>query len=549
MEHIEHIDLKPAPDQVYWTIDRHWNEEVIYFLLVDRFCDGNARMIIREGVPVDWRTGELESVCGGNLNGIRANLPYLKQLGITAIWLSPVMENNPESYHGYAIQVFLSVDPRFGTLDDLKALIREAHALDLRVILDIVINHTGNNWHYSEHRHPVYYRGRRYDFGAWRYPDKPKPLELRNEKYYRKQGEIRRWDAFPETREGDFFSLKKLLLDESADGLQVQEILLKIYAYWIKETDCDGFRIDTVKHAGMLPVSRFCEGIRAYCESIGKKDFFLFGELTGGDPLLAASLSGSEDNQERFYNGPDSLLDFPLHFVLEAVIKGKEPFKYLKKRFKSKERYKLGAPHRRYDLVTFLDNHDQVGAVLKKRIGAEMSEKELLAALAILFFLPGIPCMYYGTEQHLRGAGTTDGCIREPMFSSDGRFSLLNPRKWLYGEIARLCEARKNAGVFGLPELFFNEQFEDAECLRKVPGEEKMLVFSRLSPDEQLVLLFNQQNIPKTIYVKILRPLIRADFVYSIENPHVELVNSMPESRSSGLIKALLAPGELVIIK
>ncbi len=547
MESIEYISLTPPSDQIFQNIDRSWNREVIYFLLVDRFSDGKERTIAHGGKMHGFQPEQLELVCGGKLEGIRKNLMYLKQLGITALWLSPIFGNNPESYHGYAIQDFLNVDPRFGTLDELKQLIREAHELDLKVILDIVINHTGNNWHYSEHKHPVYYRGRRYDFGGWRFPDKPVPLELRDEKCYRKQGQISNWDKFPETCEGDFFSLKKLLLDESAEGLSVQDVLLKIYSYWIKETDCDGFRIDTVKHAGMLPVSRFCKGIRAYCASIGKKNFILFGELTGGDALLKSSLEGTKDTGGQFFKGPDSLLDFPLHFVLPEVIKGHVPVKLLKKRFKSREKYGLGMGGN--ELVTFLDNHDQIGTLVKKRIGADSSEQEVVASLAILLFLPGIPCIYYGTEQHLKGRGRADSCIREPMFSSDGRFSFMDTRHWIYQQFARLCAIRNEVRIFDLPKLIFNRQFLSADCDIKIPGREKIIVFTRKSEDEQVIFVYNQQNIQKTAYVEIPRPLTQINYIYSLGNPRTEMVNSVPGSNKFDLIKAVLAPGELVIIK
>lgn len=544
---IEHITLDPSPDQTFHTIDRDWNKEVIYFLLVDRFADGKERIIARGRKAHGFQPEQLDQVCGGNLEGIRKNLTYLRQLGITALWLSPIFENNPESYHGYAIQDFLKVDPRFGTLEDLRLLIREAHVLDLKVILDIVINHTGNNWHYSEHKHPVYYRGRRYEFGGWRFPDKPAPLELRDERCYRKQGQISNWDKFPETCEGDFFSLKKLLLDESPEGLKVQDILVKIYSYWIKETDCDGFRIDTVKHAGILPVSRFCEGIRSYCASIGKNNFMLFGELTGGDLSLKSSLAGVKDADGKFFKGPDSLLDFPLHFVLPDVAKGLMPVKSLKKRFESKAEHKLGVGSN--ELVTFLDNHDQIGTSLKKRIGTDSSEHEVLASLAILLFLPGIPCIYYGTEQHLKGMGRTDGCIREPMFSSDGRFSFMDTGYWIYQQFACLCAVRNEVAIFDLPEVVFNRQFLSADCAKKIPGRDKMVVFTRKSESEQVIFIYNQHNIPKTVYVEIPRPLTQINHIYLLGNPRTEMINSAPGSNKFDLIKAVLAPGELVIIK
>lgn len=322
-------------------------------MLIDRFSDGKARQI--ESISPHSPKQCFKNICGGNLKGITQNLNYLKDLGATAIWISPFYENNSNSYHGYAIQDFLNVDSRFGTLEELKNLVTEAHKLDIRVIFDVVINHTGDNWYYQNEQYPAYSRGRIYQEGGWRYPDKPIPVELRNFNYYRKQGQINRWDSYPETQQGDFFSLKKLKLDESKSGLEVLDLIVKIYSYWIKETDCDGFRLDTVKHAGRMPVAMFCDGIRKYCAEIGKANFFIIGEIPlqyeGIKPFLESvqsTISGAS------YSALDTAFDFPLHFVLADIVKGRKPFSLLKESFQERESIASETP-----MVTFLDNHDR----------------------------------------------------------------------------------------------------------------------------------------------------------------------------------------------
>ena len=99
-------------------------------------------------------------------------MTYIKNLGCTAIWLSPVFKNNPESYHGYAIENYLEVDERFGTKSDLEELVEMAHNYDMRVFLDIVLHHAGDNWNYPEGKPYYYHEGTEFPFGNWRYTDR-----------------------------------------------------------------------------------------------------------------------------------------------------------------------------------------------------------------------------------------------------------------------------------------------------------------------------------------------------------------------------------------
>ncbi len=180
---INDLDLSPKPGKVYWkNCDREWREEFIYFLMVDRFHDDHERR------PAD-STGktagfgsedQLKISCGGTIRGITRHLGYIKELGCTSLWLSPVFENNVESYHGYAIQDYTRIDKRFGTKEDLAELVDAAHAMDMRVFLDIVLHHSGNNWYYPDKNDYYYYDGAIFPFGEWRYKDKPMPVELRN---------------------------------------------------------------------------------------------------------------------------------------------------------------------------------------------------------------------------------------------------------------------------------------------------------------------------------------------------------------------------------
>src|SRR6266851_4785613 len=240
---ITEIDLAPIPGKTYWNTVREWHEESIYFLLVDRFHDDRNRAPVPTSARADrvdradradspGTAERLSKFCGGTLRGICTHLDYIKNLGCTALWVSPIFENNgaPNPYY--------------------------------------------------------YYNDIRFPFGGWRLDNRPQPQELRNPDYYHRRGQIRGWDTYPEYAHGDFFSLKDFDNDDDPDGLRLLDTLIKAHCYWIREADVDGFRMDAVKHMGALAVSRFCQWVREYAEHLGKHSFFLFGELIAGDDAI-----------------------------------------------------------------------------------------------------------------------------------------------------------------------------------------------------------------------------------------------------------------------
>jgi alpha-amylase len=118
MKSIYDIDLLPPANKNYFNFNREWREEFIYFLMVDRFHDDANRLPI----PTNGRTkgfATSNAFYGGKIRGITKNLEYIAGLGCTAIWLSPVFENNKDTYHGYSIKNYLNIDPQFGTKEDL----------------------------------------------------------------------------------------------------------------------------------------------------------------------------------------------------------------------------------------------------------------------------------------------------------------------------------------------------------------------------------------------------------------------------------------------
>jgi 1,4-alpha-glucan branching enzyme len=146
---VSEIGLSPLPNKTYFSCNREWREEFIYFLHVDRFHDDSPRSPVKKG----GRSAGVQTpddFYGGKIKGITDHLDYIAGLGCTAIWFSPIFENNPHAYHGYNINNYLNIDPHFGTKDDLIELVEAAHRQNppIRIILDVVINHSGDHWSY-----------------------------------------------------------------------------------------------------------------------------------------------------------------------------------------------------------------------------------------------------------------------------------------------------------------------------------------------------------------------------------------------------------------
>ncbi|NOS90853.1 MAG: alpha-amylase [Cyclobacteriaceae bacterium] len=507
---IDDIDLAPKPGKKYWkNCHREWREEFIYFLLVDRFHDDNIRKPINAGKSKGFGGEEqLKKVCGGTIRGITSNLDYICGLGCTALWLSPVFENNPESYHGYAIQNYLQIDKRFGTKEDLGELVDAAHKLDMRVFLDVVLHHSGNNWFYPDDAPYYYYNGATFPLSGWRSDDHPIPIELRDPELYGRKGQIRNYDAYPETREGDFMELKAFRMDDSTEAHYVQNLLIACHCYWIREIDIDGFRLDAVKHMGEEVISRFCSHIREYSYSLGKKNFFLFGELVGSEATynryIGPKTTVSVDGQNIYY-GLNSVLDFPLYHILADVIKGKASPERLIERYQSLHDNALGRGEFGEFLVTFIDNHDQVGQSFKHRFGKDATEEQIIAGIGFLLCALGTPCIYYGTEQGFDGSGEQDSCIRETMFNPDDKTTnSLDTSRRIYKSISEIASIRKQSSVLKFGHMHMRKISTDGKYFHLPECEKCLIAFSRVLFAQEILVAFNSSTMEeKEEYVTV----------------------------------------------
>lgn len=495
---VQDIDLTPIPGKKYFSIPREWREEFIYFVLVDRFHDDASRIPpTHSGRSLGVKAPD--DFYGGTIKGITQNLDYIAGLGCTAIWLSPIFENNRGAYHGYNVNNYLGVDPHFGTKQDLIDLVDAAHRRNppVRIILDVVINHSGDNWAYPGDVPYYFFNDEQFDFGFWRRPDRPLPKELREKHLYHRRGQIHSangWDAYPENQHGDIVTLKDFANDDDAAGSELINILIKAHCYWIREADVDGFRVDAVKHMGELASSRFCSNIREYAYSLGKRGFFLFGEVaTSSDEILDRYIgqnTSRQDGNRTVFFGLNSVLDFRLAGDLQWVIKGFREPQALFDRLEAQHHRALNRGEIGRYLITFADNHDsfwQPGG----RLAKSAADEQVIATIGYLLCALGTPCIYYGTEQGFEGRGG-DLEMREALFDRNATgVNFLNRNCHIYREIAAIASIMRATETLRFGRMYFRQISGDGIHFGFPFGNEHTLAFSRILYGRETLVAYN----------------------------------------------------------
>lgn len=517
--------VRPFPSPADWR--RHW----IYEIMVDRFNNPTGP------APVDWNRKRPDATgrFGGTFEGIRSKLGYLEALGVGALWLTPVLKNRMvpagTSHHGYGIYDLLEIDPRFASdptvpgkaQQELVALVAEAHARGIYVILDIVLNHLGDVFEYADPatqratndlpwaNSPYATYWREEATGAprtdWSSPPATGtgigPAELLTNTYFRRQGEggMEDWCT-----QGDFCTLKELKTDYE-DGYRdhpVLNVLIRSMQHLIAVTDADGFRIDTLKFIEADSARTFCNAVREYAYSIGKENFFIFGESKSSDEAVLARYTGRNTldlNDEQI--GADAQLDFNLCWTLGSIAKGFSPVEGLLALFaarkKAEEMVLTTHGEASKFFVTFCDCHDDYDRFLYPRDGGN-HEDQLLLAVGCLFGLQGIPCIYYGTEAGLKGTEeiyapgydpAKTGCpeyVREALWGKPGAF---DPQARLFQKFRELATIRKESPALAFGRQYFREVSGNGTDFGLSAGIGGLIAFSRVLNDQEVVVVAN----------------------------------------------------------
>ncbi|MFM7308168.1 MAG: alpha-amylase family glycosyl hydrolase, partial [Actinomycetota bacterium] len=386
----------------------------IYFVMTDRYANGDTandagyltgQRKVTGYDPTDigfFHGGDLKGLTGGCTNP-KTGLQRLADLGFNGIWITPLVvqrtvQGDSAAYHGYWGIDFTTLDPRFGTEADLKAFVDCAHSLDMKVYLDVVVNHTGDvillvgGSGFVEDPEPAY--------EAYVLPGEAnlkKPAWMNDTANYHNRGDIN-WGGCSQacTEQGDFSGLDDLYTEKP----EVVDGLAEVFGSWITRFKFDGFRIDTARHVDRRFYERWVPQILATAKSAGIDDFEIFGETWIIEPI-------EQSTYEREWGIPNQL-DFPLYDAVARYAGGLIGAGPIMLRLDDDD-YSRTADGRAPTPGTFIGNHDigRTAMVIKMQSGAEGSEllQRVNLGHSLLYLLRGAPIIYYGDEYGIIGTG------------------------------------------------------------------------------------------------------------------------------------------------
>ena len=407
--------------------ERKWQDETVYSLMIDRF--NNSDLTNDIGVDINDPNG----YHGGDFQGIIDQLDYIKEMGFTAISLTPIFANEDGGYHGYWVNDFYQTDEHFGSNALFNKLVEEAHKRDMKVILDFVSGDVG--------------------------PNHPWVNDPTKKDWFREGQKEVNEESIP---------LPKL----NHENPEVKQYLIDAAKWWIKESDIDGYLLDSTDDVSTGFWIDFSNEMKSV-----KKDFILLGEITTDDPVKMASYAES---------GIDGFVDFPLNEELRKVFpKPDQSFGELFKRLEQNEELGLNS----YLMGTFMDNHHTVRFTREMVENNEHPGPRWKQSLTYLYTTPGIPIVYYGSEIALDGGNSPDN-RRQMNFRTD---------KELIDYMAKLSRVRSQ-----LPSLTRGKM----ELLYEQDG---MAVYKREYQEETSVVAINNTTETQTVAIPAEKLTASAD--------------------------------------
>ncbi|MGE3617310.1 MAG: alpha-amylase family glycosyl hydrolase [Gemmatimonadales bacterium] len=368
-------------------------DDVLYLIMPDRFANGDPSNDNPPASPglLDRTKGRFYH--GGDLAGVRQRLPYLKSLGITTIWFNPLYDNNNQlnrremydgqpitDYHGYGAVDFYAVEEHFGDLDLLRELVDEAHGLGIKIVLDMVANHTGpyHPWA-TDPPTPAWYHGTpashlANDWQTWTLADPNGTPEMRRT-----------------TLDGWFIDI---LPDLNQDDPEARRYIIQNSLWWIARTGADGIRQDTWPYVPRTFWRDWMTALRREFPTLK-----VLGEVFDGNPAMVSFFEGGRPQFDGVDDLVDYLYDFPLHFALRRAFGEGQQVREVARMLSHDRLYR-----RPQHLVTFANLHD----VSRIRNDKGATTAGLKLAYTFLLTTRGIPLLYYGDEIGLPGAGDPD---------------------------------------------------------------------------------------------------------------------------------------------
>lgn len=441
--------------------------DIVYLIMADRFCDGNSENNTIGDSLDEFTDKDLDGRKGGDIEGIISKLDYLNELGVTALWITPMLENNMwMSYHGYAATDLYKIDPRFGSNELYKKLVDKAHQNNLKIIMDHVSNHIGiNHWWMKDLPFNDWINGNPgnhlpANHNKMTFPDPHSPEE----------SVALTWngwftDYMPDLNQNNPF-LKKYLIQNTI--------------WWIEYLGIDGIREDTYPYVNQYYLSEWAKTILNEYPS-----FNIVGEIwTGETPFLAAYQRNNKFGLKINSNLP-SITDFALADAFRDYLSGKKGldavFNIIAMDFIYSE------PE---NLLTFIDNHD----IARGLYLANGNIEKFKVALSILLSTRGIPKILYGTEVGIAG-DERHGTIRTPFpggfkFSDHNAFTECGRSDYendLFNFTKKIIWLRKEYKSLSQGELYHYFPFNNVYVYFRKLNDETTMIVANGSDKEQKI--------------------------------------------------------------
>jgi len=487
-------------------------DDTVYLIMPDRFADGDpANNMPKGATPGTYDRQAAKAYHGGDLKGIQDHLPYLKDLGVTTLWLNPIFDNDnsSEGYHGYSASDLYAVEDHFGTLQDFQQLVAAAHQQGIKILLDMVPNHVGpkHPWATSQPA-PNWLHGTTASHISTDYEYAPVTDPHAVEKNYRSA--LDGWFA-------------NILPDLAQENPLAAEYLQQNAFWWMEIGGIDGFRIDTFPYVPRTFWAKYLQDLQATYPN-----FFAVGEIYNFDPTVVSYFAGGQKG----FDGVDTHLttpfDFPMNSAIREVVNHGAPAKKIVDVLRQDRLY----PHPEL-LVTFIGNHDMKRFVTD----AGGSTAKLKLGLSLLATIRGIPQVYSGDEIAMPGGEDPDNRRDFPGgFPGDQRNAFTQTGRTpdeqaVYSHVQGLLKLRREH-----PALRIGDQ-------KHIVVTDDYYVFTRETAGERLMVVFYKGDSAKTITVDL------ADTTVANAKGFVS-VNSAPGAHLQGTqLQLQLAPESVAIYK
>jgi glycosidase len=452
------------------------NRDIIYLIMADRFCDGNPENNTIGDSLDNYTAEDLNGRKGGDIEGIISKLDYINGLGVTSLWVTPMLENNMYmSYHGYAATDLYKIDPRFGSNELYKKFVSEAHSKNLKVILDHVSNHIGIN-HTWINNLPMddWINGK---------PGDHKPANHNKLTLHDMHSDSM---MMSETWEGWFTDY---MPDLNQRNSYMKNYLIQNTLWWIEYSGIDGLREDTYPYADQYYLSEWAQAIfNEY------PDFNIVGEIWTGIPAFLAAYQGNNKFDSKVNSHLPSVTDFGLSDALRSYLSGEKSLIHIYETIAQDFLY--SDP---YSLLTFFDNHD----ISRGLFVANENVEKFKIALSILLTTRGIPKLLYGTEIGIVG-DEHHGNIRTPFpggfdgdtvnaFTKSGRTEFQNE---IYDYVTELLKIRNKYPALQYGKLLHFYPFND------------QYIYFRILDDQKIMAVVNDKDVQQNLDLTHIKHII-----------------------------------------